>query len=202
MLFIPIESDRFVYEHLFSKEKNIEEIQHFTVDKPTGKGLEFYLRNMAAYEERNHANRTYLVRDKKTTEIAGYFSLRTGLFTLDSGREKEADDDITFYSVPSIELSNFAVNSAYRSQHPEISKIGKDIFANFVLPVAQYTAQLVGVQALHIYALPQDDLIEHYQSFGFHRLDAERGQHSQRDKRDYWGVKNPQITQMDADKNL
>ncbi|MBQ6780826.1 MAG: hypothetical protein IJP62_06295 [Treponema sp.] len=173
MLFIPIESDRFTYEHLFDRKKNLAEIQQFTIDKPTGKGLEFYLKNMAEYEERKRSNRTYLVRDKNTDEIAGYFSLRTGLFTLDSGREKESDDDITFYSVPSIELSNFAVNSAYRSQHLEISKIGKDIFANFVLPIAQYTAQLVGVQALHIYALPQDDLIEHYQSFGFHRLNAE-----------------------------
>ena len=54
MLFIPIESDRFVYEHLFFREKNIEEIQQFIVDKPTGKGLEFYLKNMAEYEEQNH----------------------------------------------------------------------------------------------------------------------------------------------------
>lgn len=173
MFIIPIETDRFVYEHLFETEENLAEIQSFVVDKPSGKGLEFYLKNMAEYEERKRSNRTYLVRDKKTKELAGYFSLRTGLFTLDSGREKESDDDITFYSVPSIELSNFAVNSAYRKQHPEVSKIGKDMFANFILPIAQFTAQIVGVQAMHIYALPQDDLIGHYQSFGFHRLPEE-----------------------------
>ena len=108
----PIETDLYVYEHLFESPANLEDIKVFEVDKPTGKGLEFYLKNMAEYEERKRSNRTYLVRDKKTKEIAGYFSLRTGLFTLDSGREKESDDDITFYSVPSIELSNFAVNSA------------------------------------------------------------------------------------------
>lgn len=113
----PIETDLYVYEHLFESPVNLEDIKTFVVDKPTGKGLEFYLKNMAEYEERKHSNRTYLVRDKKTKELAGYFSLRTGLFTLDSGREKESDDDITFYSVPSIELSNFAVNSAYRKQH-------------------------------------------------------------------------------------
>ena len=173
MYIVPIETDHFVYEHLFETEENLTEILSFEVDKPTGKGLEFYLKNMAEYEERKRSNRTYLVRDKKTKEIAGYFSLRTGLFTLDSGREKESDDDITFYSVPSIELSNFAVNSAYRKQHPEVSKSGKDMFANFILPVAQFTAQIVGVQAMHIYALPEDDLIGHYQSFGFHRLPEE-----------------------------
>lgn len=169
----PIETDLYVYEHLFESPANLEDIKVFEVDKPTGKGLEFYLKNMAEYEERKRSNRTYLVRDKKTKEIAGYFSLRTGLFTLDSGREKESDDDITFYSVPSIELSNFAVNSAYRKQHPEVSKIGKDMFANFILPIAQFTAQIVGAQAMHIYALPEDDLIGHYQSFGFHRLPEE-----------------------------
>ena len=173
MYIVPIETDHFVYEHLFETEENLTEILSFEVEKPTGKGLEFYLKNTAEYEERKRSNRTYLVRDKKTKEIAGYFSLRTGLFTLDSGREKESDDDITFYSVPSIELSNFAVNSAYRKQHPEVSKIGKDMFANFILPIAQFTAQIVGVQAMHIYALPEDDLIGHYQSFGFHRLPEE-----------------------------
>lgn len=170
MFIVPIETDFYMYEHLFDSSKNLSDIQDFVVDKPTGKGLELYLKKMAEYEEQNRSNRTYLVRDKNTNELAGYFSLRTGLFTLDTGREKEDDDDITFYSVPSIELSNFAVNSAYRKQHPDISKIGKDMFANFILPVAQFTAQIVGVQAMHIYALPQDDLIEHYQSFGFHRL--------------------------------
>ena len=149
---------------------NLEEIQDFAIEKKSGKGLEIYLKNVAALEEQQKANRTYLVRDKKTQEIAGYFSLRSGLITLDSGQEKQSDDDITFYSVSSIELSNFAVNSAYRKQHPEISKIGKDIFANFILPIAQYTAQIIGVQALHIYALPEDELIDYYKSFGFHRL--------------------------------
>ena len=40
MLFIPIESDRFTYEHLFDRKKNLAEIQRFTIDKPTGKGLD------------------------------------------------------------------------------------------------------------------------------------------------------------------
>ncbi len=173
MILVPVDSDHFKYEHLFDRPTNTEEIKSFVVDKPSGKGLELYLKNLAEYEEQNRSNRTYLVRDKNTNELAGYFSLRTGLFTLDTGREKEDEYDITFYSVPSIELSNFAVNSAYRRQHPEISRIGKDIFVNFILPVAQYTAQIVGVQAMHIYALPQDDLIDHYQSFGFHRLPDE-----------------------------
>ncbi len=34
-------------------------------------------------------------------------------------------------------------------------------------------AELIGVQALYIYALPEDELIEHYSTFGFSRLEPE-----------------------------
>jgi hypothetical protein len=168
-MLIPIRHEIFRYEHLLTSGKNLEDIKHFYVSKETGKGLEDYLKENAEYEERRKLNRTYLVKAKDTDEIVGYFSLRAGLFTIDDG----TTNAINFYSVPAIELSNFAVNSAYRAIHPEILGIGTSIFKNFILPIARYTAEIIGVQALYIYALPEDELIDHYATFGFSRLDPE-----------------------------
>ena len=149
--------------------KNLEDIKHFDVLKESGKGLEYYLKEVAEYDERSHLSRTYLVRAKDTDEIVGYFSLRAGLFTIDDG----TDNPINFDAVPAIELANFAVNSAYRVKHPEVLGIGTTIFRSFILPVARTAAELIGVQALYIYALPEDELIGHYSTFGFSRLEPE-----------------------------
>ena len=40
-------------------------------------------------------------------------------------------------------------------------------------PLARYVQTLTGVQALYIYALPEDRLLDHYGSFGFSRLAKE-----------------------------
>lgn len=126
---------------------------------------------MAEEEELDGSNRTYIVRDKATNEIAAYFSLHTGSFTL---REPgQSDDDASKYTVPSVELSNFAVNSFYKKKHPEEQKIGEQVFKRFIIPTVNYGAELFGIQAIHIYALPEDDLIDHYGSFGFSRLPKE-----------------------------
>ena len=171
MLLAPLYHEKFKYEHLIASPKNLEDIKSFYVAKKTGKGLEYYLKNMAEQEEYNRNNRTYLVRDKETNEIAAYFSLHTGCFTLKEPDQN--DEDASKYTVPSIELSNFAVNSAYRDKHPEISGLGELIFRRFIIPTVNYGAELFGIQAIHIYALPEDDLIDHYGSFGFSRLPKE-----------------------------
>lgn len=166
---IELSTCRFRYEHIFASSKNLELIKNFKVAKSSGKGLEFYLKENAAIEEKTKANRTYLVKDKLNDEIAGYFSLRTGLFTLDTSTSEEA----SMYSVSAIELSNFAVNSAYKDKHPEINRIGYIIFTEFILPIVKAISEIVGVQALYIYALPETNLISYYQSLGFSRLTAE-----------------------------
>ena len=65
------------------------------------------------------------IKDVETHEIASYFTLKAGLFTLELSKD-------VFYTIPLIELSNFAVNSSYRKQHPELSEIGKTTFREFV----------------------------------------------------------------------
>ena len=171
MLLAPIVNEKFKYEHLFSNPQNLEDIKNFYVEKKTGKGLERYLKELAELEEYEGSNRTYLVRDKATNEIAAYFSLHTGSFTLKENGQ--TDDDASKYTVPSVELSNFAVNSHYKKKHPEEQKIGEQVFKRFIIPTVKYGAELFGIQAIHIYALPEDDLIDHYGSFGFSRLPKE-----------------------------
>jgi hypothetical protein len=171
MLLAPIVNEKFRYEHLVSNPKNLEDIKSFFVEKKTGKGLENYLKTLAEAEEYDRSNRTYLVRDKETNEIAAYFSLHTGSFTLKD--TEQSDEDAEKYTVPSVELSNFAVNSAYRERHPEIKGIGEQVFRRFIIPTVNYGAELFGIQAIHIYALPQDELLEHYSTFGFSRLPPE-----------------------------
>lgn len=51
--------------------------------------------------------------------------------------------------------------------------MGSTVFAEFILPLVKYLRTFVGLQAIYIYALPQDKLIEHYKTMGFNRLDEE-----------------------------
>ncbi|HBB43542.1 MAG TPA: hypothetical protein DCZ74_08500 [Treponema sp.] len=142
-------------------------MKSFSVSQKSGAGLENYLKNVAPSDEELSFARTYLVKSKSTHEIAAYFTLRNGLFTLELG-----DDD--FYTVPAVELSNFAVNSVFRSNHPEIEKIGYTVFSDFVLPIVNYIRSFSGVKSLYIYALPEDRLISHYEKMGFRRLTPEK----------------------------
>ena len=73
------------------------------------------------------------------------------------------------------------MNETYRQEHPDVAKIGRVMLYDFVIPIAQFVQSFTAVQALYIYALPEDRLIEHYESLGFKRLskDEERFVHQQ-----------------------
>ena len=167
MNYLPIKTETFYYQHLFDSENNLNSIKSFSVKQTSGRGLEEYIKFMAASEEDENFARTYLVKDNETHEIASYFTLKTGLFTLEISDEQ-------FYTVPSIELSNFAVNSSYRKQHPEVAEIGKTTFKEFVLPLAKFIQTFIGAKALYIYALPEDRLVNYYSEMGFKRLYEEK----------------------------
>ena len=166
MIFLPLETELFYYEHLFDSSDNLNLIQNFYVSNSSGVGLERYIKELAESDEKDGSARTYLVKDKFTREIVAYFSLKTGLFTIDAGNGY-------FYSISAVELSNFAVNSSYRQNHPNAKNLGSTVFAEFVLPLVKYLRTFVGIQAIYIYALPKDKLIEHYKTMGFNRLDPE-----------------------------
>ena len=160
-----LKNESFYCEHFLESKANTLLVQRFSVKNPSGKNLALFLKELAAQNEIDNENRTYLVKDRTTGEVAGYFALRNGLFTIQPG-----DDMLT---IPAIELSNFAVNETYRQNHPDVSKIGRTIFYDFVLPLARYIQTLTAVKAIYIYALPENRLIEHYCSLGFTSLSEE-----------------------------
>lgn len=162
-----LKNDSFYCQHLFDNESNVSAIKNFYVEQPSGKGLEDYLKFSAATEEGFSSGRTYIVKSNLTNEIAAYFTLKSGLFTVSAGED-------LFHTIPAVELANFAVNSEFRKKHPQIEKIGKTVFTDFILPLVDYARSIIGIQALYIYALPQDNLINYYCTIGFKRLSPEK----------------------------
>lgn len=162
---ISLSNEMFLCEHLGFDAFTTQQVSKFKVKHPEAINLEFFLKESAPKEQTKHSNRTYLIRDKHSQELACYFSLRNGLFTL--------PDDSHFSTIPAVELSNFAVNNEYKKTHPDMKRIGSTVFADFIIPLVKMAQDISGVQALYIYALPNDKLIDHYASLGFMRFDPD-----------------------------
>jgi hypothetical protein len=156
----------FVVEHLFTSPENHDLIQSFSVGK-SAMGLEIFLKEVAEREEYEKQTRTYLIKDRITGELVCYFSMRTGLVTL------QVDGD-AFDSLSAVELSNFAMNQVYKANHPNAKRLGSYFFKRFILPLAQFVSEYIGVSTLYIYALPEDKLMNHYKKLGFSRLPEEQ----------------------------
>ncbi len=156
------EDEDFTVEHLLASPENESLIQSFSVGNDA-MGLEIFLKEVAEQEEKGKQTRTYLIKDKFTKELVCYFSMRTGLVTL------QVEDD-AFDSLSAIELSNFAMNQTYKTNHPKAKRLGFYFFKRFILPLAQFVSEYIGVSTLYIYALPEDKLISHYKKMGFSRL--------------------------------
>ncbi|WP_049962995.1 hypothetical protein [Ruminococcus sp. HUN007] len=173
-----LQSELFYCNHLGASENDEKDIMKFSIDRDEGSGLLEYLQNYALTEEENGIMRTYIVRDKISSEVAGYFSLKAGLISLNERFEKIMDSETgevklkkVFDTLPGIELANFAVNSEYVRNHKDLKGLGTVIFNNFILPVVRKTSDNVGVKLLYIFALPYEDLINTYhERYGFSRL--------------------------------
>ena len=113
--------------------------------------------------------RTYVVRDNFSSEMVGYFSLKAGLVSVN---EVHTEDEVTFDTIPGVEVANFAVNNTYLRNHPELSGTGLIIFNDFIVPIIQEAAKSVGVKIIYLFALPFERLIETYVNYGFLRLDS------------------------------
>ena len=66
-----------------------------------------------------------------------------------------------------------AEHSRVAKKHPDAKNLGSTVFAEFILPFVKYIRTLVGIQAIYIYALPEDNLIEHYKTMGVNRLEPD-----------------------------
>lgn len=146
-----------------------QDIKKFTAAAPSGEGLADYIRKCAIHDEKTGLMRTYIVRDKFTMELAGYFSLKAGLIS--HNEQKDVQGKITFDAMPGIELADFAVNGLYIQSHPKSKGTGFVIFNDFIRPIAGKAAEYIGARILYIFALPYPKLIKHYQEkYGFVRL--------------------------------
>ena len=115
-----ISNEYFYCEHLFERNDIIEELKKdFSIDHESGKGLEIYLKEHSWFDEIYNENRTYIVRDNKTDELVGYFSLKAGLFSIMEKTSLTLDGKtVEFETLPGIELAEFAINHKYISAHP------------------------------------------------------------------------------------
>ncbi|MBQ6240529.1 MAG: hypothetical protein IJK56_09295 [Firmicutes bacterium] len=173
-----LQSELFYCNHLGVSDQDEADIMNFTIERDEGAGLLDYIQHHAFPEEDAGIMRTYIVRDNKSSELAGYFSLKAGLISLNE-RQIETEDDKTgekktvtvFDTLPGVELANFAVNSSYVQKHKELKGLGVVIFNQFILPIVRQTSENVGVKILYIFALPYEDLIKSYHDrYGFSRL--------------------------------
>lgn len=165
-----LQNDLLYCNHLGVSESDESDIMEFTVNDKKGQGLINYIQYIAFPDEEVGNMRTYIVRDNRSLELVGYFSLKAGLISLN---EVANDEGITFDTLPGIELANFAVNSEYIRKHKNLKGIGKIIFNDFIIPIIEETAKSVGIRIIYIFALPIDKLIHRYNQYGFVRLDKQ-----------------------------
>lgn len=159
---VTIDDKDFYIEHLTDSSENQKLISNFKALNGA-KGLENYLKYQALDDEKSKNSCTYLVKDKLTDELAGYFSLRSGLITIQAYHE-------SFDTIPAVELSNLAINGEYRENHKDKKHLSCVFLKSFILPLAQMMSRYIGTSSLYIYALPDEKLIEHYTKLGFTRL--------------------------------
>lgn len=162
-----LENDVFYCEDILDNPENIKLIQTFSSVKDTGLGLEQYLKYYSVNDEINHQARIYIVKDKVTNELVGYFSLKAGTVAT---QIRKTFLRLEMDTIPAIELANFAVNNNYKIAHKEISGIGQIIFVYFILPICKEASKYIGVNMLYIFALPYQGLIKYYESMHFTRL--------------------------------
>lgn len=164
-----LQNDLFYCNHLGVSEKDEQDILNFTVKDPNGQGLVNYLRFMSFPEEDSGTMRTYVVRDNYSSELVGYFSLKAGLISVN---EVHTEDEVTFDTIPGVEVANFAVNQQYLKIHPDLRGTGLIIFNDFIVPTIQEAAKSIGIKIIYIFSLPFERLIERYKEYGFMRLDT------------------------------
>ena len=159
---------------------------NFTVRDEKGAGLLEYIQHFAFPDEDAGTMRTYIVRDNRSSELVGYFSLKAGLISYNE-RDVAVIDELTgeevvdpetgekrmrrvFDTLPGVELADFAVNQTYIKSHPDLKGVGLVIYKRFILPIIDRAAEEIGIKILYIFALPYEELISRYEKYGFSRL--------------------------------
>ena len=168
-------NELFSCEHLKLTRKNMDDVDNFMITVPEGKGLMDFLQQDAFHNETVGLCRTYLVRDIDSEELAGYFSLRAGLISSNEKIMDDGDEQVSEFDViPGIELSALAINERYIEAHPRRKGCGLIIFNDFVLPLVNEAAKIIGVQVLYGFSVDEKGKLmkKYIQEYGFERLDS------------------------------
>lgn len=164
-----LQNDLFFCCHLGDSDNDEADIMLFSVKDQNGAGLVEYLRYLAFPEEEAGVMRSYLIRDNFSSELVGYFSVKAGLISVN---ELHTEDNVSFDTIPGVEIANFAINDAYQKNHPNLKGLGLIIFNDFIVPIIQKAAKEIGIRIIYIFALPFERLIKRYRDYGFLRLDS------------------------------
>ena len=147
-------------------------------DGANPQALEDYIKNFAISDQLAGRNNTYVVYDKWVHCIIGYFSLKAGSVRLYDYMFGTEYTDL----LPGVELAMFAVNENYAvATNNRIKRYygmgaGEYIFLQYALPIIQDISSKVGMCILYLFALPDDTLINYYQTkLGFNLPQKEDG---------------------------
>ena len=95
------QSNTLYCDHIGASDTDRQDIMNFSARDERGEGLVNYLQRFAFPDEGEGNMRTYLVRDNETSELAGYFSLKAGLVSLN---ETKTETGAEFDILPGVEL--------------------------------------------------------------------------------------------------
>ncbi len=161
---------------LLSAKTDISDVDDFLITKASGKHIEDYIKDQAFRDQRTGVNRTYLVRDIETNEIAGFFSLKAGMAFNDEVEDKDANNFSKLLNIlPGVELSYLGVNENYVKQHADAKGLGAFIFKRFVFAAIADLRQFVGVRMLYGFSVENEGpLMDRYLTvYGFARMPKE-----------------------------
>ena len=116
-----LQNDLFFCCHLGDSDNDEADIMLFSVKDQNGAGLVEYLRYLAFPEEKAGVMRSYLIRDNFSSELVGYFSVKAGLISVN---ELHTEDNVSFDTIPGVEIANFAINDAYQKKSSELERSG------------------------------------------------------------------------------
>ncbi|MBQ7200884.1 MAG: hypothetical protein IJS24_05880 [Eubacterium sp.] len=163
-----LEAENYYCHHI--SVDDFDDISGFRVKRSdVGQGLADYLVHVSIQDEQMGIMRTYLVRDDYTDEIVGYYSLKSGMVSLNEHEIGDGNKAV-FDTLPGVELANFAVDQRYIEAHSR-RNVGLKVFRHFARPMALKYSKYIGAALLYIYALPEPTLISRYiEEYGFLRL--------------------------------
>ena len=182
-------------EPLRSNEKNRQLIQNFYIEREKeysnpenvqGQiiGLEAYLK-YSAWEDDLHNNiKAYVVKTYFTNEIVAYFTLKCGLFTLDTELRDSLKEELAKENgiklvpdtIPCVEIAQYAVNDNYKKKHGKngipLKGLGEALYPDFIYPIIEKAANIIGIKCIYLYAAGDNHLTDYYERvFGFKKID-------------------------------